>query len=287
MRKLFSLPDVARRIAGGVPGGTAPTSVTSDRAASSRAGARQGHELPSRRRSAECGQRSPRNLATLLLATVAFAIGSVPAFAGQFHFTRSRVDGLATSLSAGKSKQHILDDISDGVDPRVRPARRAQEVATPAIDFQKVLAPLVESPTNLASRKTPPEIAIFARKAEAAWDALQGRFASRVSEAEIDHLLACFVFGLTSPSCAEGEPSAHLDICRALLALRLPPERVHAALHEVPEPTERWIENAYQSVEQQGKKIGRALTEHNRNREDFAAAEGDTGVSGKNEGTEL
>jgi hypothetical protein len=250
-------------------------------------------------------------LAALLLTTVAFAIGSVPAFADQFHFRHSRVDGLPTNLSgtlygfardatsaagllpagpgysARKSNPHILNDISDGADPRVRPARRSREVKTAANDFRKVLAPLVESPTNLASRNTPPDTAVFAQKAAAAWDVLHGRFAARVSEAEIDHLYACFVFGLTSPSYAEAEPSAHLDICRALLALKLPPERVHAALHEVPEATERWVENAYQSVEQQGVKIGRALTEHNRNREDVAAAEQDTGVSGKNEGTEL
>lgn len=257
MRKLFSLRDVARRIAGDAPGCGG----------------------------AGCGQRSRRNRAALPLAVVAFAIGGAPAFADQSCLTRSRVDGLATGLSAGTSIQPILDDISDGAD--ARPARRAREVATPAIDFRKVSAPLAESPATPASPNAPLEIAVLARKAEAAWDALQGRFGNRVSEAEIDHLLACFVFGLTSPSHAAGEPSAHLDICRALMALKLPPERVHAALHEVPEPTERWVENAYQSVEQQGEKIGRALTQHDRNREDVAAAEADTGVSGKNEGTEL
>jgi hypothetical protein len=250
-------------------------------------------------------------LAALLLATVAFAIGCVPAFADQFHFTRSRVDGLPINLSgtlygfaldetpaavggpgysARKSIPHIFNDISEGAGPRVRPARRAREVGTAAKDFRKVLAPLVESPTNLASRNTPPEIAVFAQKAAAAWDALYGRFANRVSEAEIDHLFACFIFGLTSPSYAEGEPSAHLGICRTLLELKLPPEQVHAALHEVPERTERWVENAYQSVEQQGLKIGRMLTEQNRNRENVAAAEEDTSVSvgsDKTEGTKL
>lgn len=257
MRKLFSLPDVAHRIAGDVPRGTTPTRV------------------------------APWNRATLPLAVVAFAIGGVPAFADQSYLTRSRFEGLATGSSAGTSIRPILDDISDGADARVRPARRAREAATPAIDVRKVLAPLVELSANPASPNAPLEIAVFARKAEAAWGALQGRFANRVSEAEVDHLLACFVFGLTTPSHAEGEPSAHLDICRTLLALKLPPERVHAALHEVPEPTERWVESAYQSVEQQGEKIGRALTQHDRNREDVAAAEADTGVSGKNEGTEL
>jgi hypothetical protein len=288
MRKLFSLLDVAGRIAGDVAGGTAPTSAASDTAVSSRAGARQSHELPPSRCSAECGQPSRRNVAALPLAIIAFAIGGVPASAEQYYFARSRVEGLATGLSAGKSKQHILNDlndISEGAGPRVGPAWRAREVETASNDFRKVLAPLVESPTALASPNTPLEIAIFAQKADAAWDVLQGRFANRVSDAEIDHLFACFVLGLTSPAYAEGEPALHFDVCRALVAVKLPPERVHAALHTVPEPTQPWLASACALIESQGAKIARALQEKTSNLEDFSTAKANaaTGSLGNNE----
>lgn len=109
------------------------------------------------------------------------------------------------------------------------------------------------------------EIEVFAPKAEAAWATLQGQYASRISGAELDHLFACFVLGLTSPAYGEGEPAFHFDLCRVLVAANLPPERVEAALHTVPTPTQPWIASAYQLIEKQGAKIGSSLREKTRN----------------------
>jgi hypothetical protein len=117
------------------------------------------------------------------------------------------------------------------------------------------------------------EIEVFAPKAEAAWTALQRQYASRITGAEIDHLFACFVLGLTSPAYAEQEPALHFDLCRALVAVNLPPERTEAALHTVPEPTQPWVASACALIESQGAKIGRALQEKTRNFEGFLAAE--------------
>ncbi|ESW64731.1 hypothetical protein NKI32_22000 [Mesorhizobium sp. M0761] len=117
------------------------------------------------------------------------------------------------------------------------------------------------------------EIEVFAPKAEAAWAALQRQYASRISAAELDHLLACFVLGLTSPACGEGDPGFHFDLCRALVAVNLPPERTEAALHAVPEPTQPWVASAYQLIEKQGAKVGLSLREKTRNFEDFLATE--------------
>ncbi|CAN7371468.1 hypothetical protein [Mesorhizobium caraganae] len=117
------------------------------------------------------------------------------------------------------------------------------------------------------------EIEVFAPKAEAAWAALQRQYASRISGAEIDHLLACFVLGLTTPAYGEGEPALHFDLCRALVAISLPPERTEAALHSVPEPTQPWVASAYQLIEKQGAKVGLSLRDKTRNFEDFLAAE--------------
>jgi hypothetical protein len=115
------------------------------------------------------------------------------------------------------------------------------------------------------------EIEVFAPKAEAAWAALQRQYASRISVAELDHLLACFVLGLTTPAYGEAEPSLHFDLCRALVAVSLPPERTEAALHTVPEPTQPWVASAYQLIEKQGAKIGAALWDKTRNFEEFLA----------------
>ena len=117
------------------------------------------------------------------------------------------------------------------------------------------------------------EIEVFAPKAEAAWAALQRQYASRISAAEIDHLLACFVLGLTTPAYGEGEPALHFDLCRALVAISLPPERTEAALHSVPEPTQPWVASAYQLIEKQGAKVGLSLRDKTRNFEDFFAAQ--------------
>ena len=117
------------------------------------------------------------------------------------------------------------------------------------------------------------EIEVFAPKAEAAWAALQRQYAGRISGPEIDHLLACFVLGLTTPAYGEGEPALHFDLCRALVAISLPPERTEAALHSVPEPTQPWVASAYQLIEKQGAKVGLSLRDKTRNFEDFLAAE--------------
>ncbi|WP_163271888.1 hypothetical protein [Chelativorans alearense] len=129
------------------------------------------------------------------------------------------------------------------------------------------------------------EIEIFAPKAEAAWAALQRQYTSRITEAEIDHLFACFVLGLTSPAYAEREPALHFDVCRALAAVKLPPERVHAALYTVPEPTQPWLASAYALIESQGAKMGRALQETTSNFEDLTAgADAATERPGNHEG---
>jgi hypothetical protein len=117
------------------------------------------------------------------------------------------------------------------------------------------------------------EIEVFAPKAEAAWAALQRQYASRISGAELDHLLACFVLGLTSPACCEGDPGFHFDLCRAVVAINLSPERTEAALHTVPEPTQPWVASACQLIEKQGAKIGLSLRETTGNFKDFLAVE--------------
>ena len=117
------------------------------------------------------------------------------------------------------------------------------------------------------------EIEVFAPKAEAAWAALQRQYASRISGAELDHLLACFVLRLTSPACGEGDSGFHFDLCRALVAISLPPERTEAALHSVPEPTQPWVASACQLIEKQGAKIGLSLRETTGNFKDFLAVE--------------
>ncbi|HEX8046881.1 hypothetical protein [Rhizobium sp.] len=115
---------------------------------------------------------------------------------------------------------------------------------------------------------------IFAPKVEVAWTALQRQYASHLTGAELDHLFACLVFGLTSPAYAEREPALHFDICRALVGTKLPPDRAHVALHSVPEPTQPWVASVREQIEIQAIKMGRTLQEiHNFN--DDSAANGD------------
>ncbi len=49
-----------------------------------------------------------------------------------------------------------------------------------------------------------PEFEIFTRKIDTAWTALQRQYASRITGAELDHLFACLVFGLTSRHTPNG-----------------------------------------------------------------------------------
>ncbi|BCH27392.1 hypothetical protein MesoLjLc_72790 [Mesorhizobium sp. L-8-10] len=152
-----------------------------------------------------------------------------------------------------------------------------------------------ERPSNAPSasvsiRETPmnmqfPEFELFSPKVEAAWTALRRQYASRITDPEIDHLFACFVLGLTSPAYAEQEPALHFDLCRALVAVELPPDRARTALHAVPEPTQPWVASACALIESQGAKIGRILQEKTSNFEDLstAGANAATGSPGNTE----
>jgi len=122
-----------------------------------------------------------------------------------------------------------------------------------------------------------PEFEIFAPKVEAAWSALQQRYANRLTEAELDYLFACLVLGLTSPAYGEGKPSLHFDVCRALVAMKLPPDRADAALHSVPAPTEPWVESLREQLESQSARMGQTLLDM-RNFNDDAAADAVSGA---------
>lgn len=118
--------------------------------------------------------------------------------------------------------------------------------------------------TKLISSNRDSDFDLFAPKAEAAWKSLSSRFASRLSDAELDHLYAVFVYGLTAPSYADREPVAHLEMCRTLLELNLSPERARDALHAVPASTDPWVISAYQTMERRGAEFGAALAANNR-----------------------
>lgn len=116
-----------------------------------------------------------------------------------------------------------------------------------------------------------PEFEIFAPKVEVAWAALQREYAGRITGTELDHLFACLVFGLTSPAYGEREPALHFDVCRALVAMKLTPDRADVALHAVPEPTQPWITSARGMIEEQGASMGRMLQEMQSFNDDLAA----------------
>lgn len=132
-----------------------------------------------------------------------------------------------------------------------------------------------------------PEADVFVPKVEAAWSALQSQYAGRITEAEVDHLFACFVIGLTTPDYAEQDPALHFDLCRALVAIKLPPERVEVVLHSVPEPTQPWVEAARQFIESKGVSMGSELRQHARNIAEPTGVNVNSSVrehSGNNEG---
>lgn len=130
-----------------------------------------------------------------------------------------------------------------------------------------------------------PEFEIFAPKIEVAWSALQDRYASRLSGAEVDYLFASLVFGLTSPAYGEGEPLFHFDVCRALVTTKLPSDRADAALYRVPELTQPWVDTVREQLESQAAKMGRALRQvHNFN--DDAAADAGSRVLGRPDSSE-
>jgi hypothetical protein len=168
-------------------------------------------------------------------------------------------------------------EASESQAPTRRPLFSGGDISQQPISASRGTAAIIES-----SMKTPfPEYDVFAAKAEAAWSVLQQQYADRLSSAEVDHLFACFVFGLTSPIYADREPRLHFEVCRALVAIKLPPERAEAALRAIPEPTQPWIENAYQLIENQGAKIGYALQETAPNLKDISADEARSTGSGR------
>lgn len=124
-----------------------------------------------------------------------------------------------------------------------------------------------------------PKFEIFVPKVEIAWTALQRQYASRLTAPELDHLFACLVFGLTSPAYAERAPALHFDVCHALVAMMLPPDRVEAALHTVPEPTQPWVVSAREQVEDQAVRMGRALQGMHNFNDDAAADAGSSVLS--------
>lgn len=109
--------------------------------------------------------------------------------------------------------------------------------------------------------KTSSEFESICSKADAAWSAIQSQYVDRLTTAEIDFLFSRLVLGLTSPFYAEREPALQFTVCSALVGRKLPPERVHAALHAVPNPSQPWVERAFDLAEEHGTKIGMTLTE--------------------------
>ncbi|MGG6897873.1 hypothetical protein [Rhizobium sp. BR 315] len=119
-----------------------------------------------------------------------------------------------------------------------------------------------------------PGFEIFAPKIEVAWTALQRRYASRITDAELDYLFACLVLGLTSPAYADGDPLLHFEACRALVGTKLLPDRADAALHTVPTLSQPWVESIREQLESQAAKMGRALQEMHDLNDDSAADAG-------------
>lgn len=118
------------------------------------------------------------------------------------------------------------------------------------------------------------EFEIISPKVDAAWSALQHQYGGRLTEAEIDFLFARLVLGLTSPFYGEREPTLHFNVCGALVGRKLPPERAYAALHAVPEPSQPWVERAFDLAEEHGTKIGMTLAEQ-RDRTEHTDAKAD------------
>jgi hypothetical protein len=136
-------------------------------------------------------------------------------------------------------------------------------------DSSEAIAPKPSAGADIRSA----EHEIFAAKVEAVWAVLQHQYASRITVAEVDHLFACFVFGLTSPFYAGREPARHFDACRSLVAMQLPKDRAEAALHSVPAPTQPWVESARDLIEGKAIAMGHALETEARQSKDFSATQ--------------
>ncbi|OWK24219.1 hypothetical protein AJ87_23540 [Rhizobium yanglingense] len=132
-----------------------------------------------------------------------------------------------------------------------------------------------------------PETEVFVPRVEAAWSALQRQYGGQISEAEIDYFFACFVFGLTTPAYTNQDPSLHFEVCRALVLIKLPPDRADAALYSVPAPTQAGVESARELIESKGVKMGRTLQDERSDPEIFSTAKASSAASarlGSNEG---
>ncbi|WP_440408537.1 hypothetical protein [Neorhizobium petrolearium] len=139
---------------------------------------------------------------------------------------------------------------------------------------------------NPSSTCRPSQVDVFVPTTDAAWAAFQRQYANRVTSAEVDHLFACFVFGLTTPAYADQDPSLHFDICRALLLNKLPPDRADAALYSVPAPTQAGMESARELIESKGVKMGRALQDERSDPEIFSTAKASSAASARLGGNE-
>jgi len=104
-------------------------------------------------------------------------------------------------------------------------------------------------------------LSLLSPKAASVWKALQSRYGSQVSQKELDHLLALYVFGLTNAFYSTGSSNAQLDACRALLLENFDDGRTELALRNVPPTTQWWVERAFQTIEHFGLKDGRGLLE--------------------------
>ncbi|WP_040853578.1 hypothetical protein [Phyllobacterium sp. YR531] len=111
------------------------------------------------------------------------------------------------------------------------------------------------------SQMQSPDIEVFALKVEAVWSVIDKQYAGRMTSAELDHLFACFVLGLTTPQFAKENPGSHYEICHALVSAKLTPERTEAALRSVPPASQPWIESARTLIESKGERVGSALSQ--------------------------
>lgn len=110
-------------------------------------------------------------------------------------------------------------------------------------------------------RHPSPAFDLFVPKASSVWAALEAKFGQQLQADVVDYLYAHYVFGLTTPFHGEDDPAIHVQICRQLLSLKLPAERVGRALHHVPDDADAGMVNAFQSIESLGLKDGAALYE--------------------------
>lgn len=98
-------------------------------------------------------------------------------------------------------------------------------------------------------------------KVHAAWRVLEGGHARDLSPEEIDHLLALYVLGLTTPFYGSGDAMAHYTACLDLLDTVMPDGQADRVLRAVPAISGSRMASAVVSVEKFGLRDGRALLE--------------------------